>query len=385
MTLRIFATGDHHFQDDSPRWDETLRVHEHIAALVERERPDALLSGGDWLERASRPKERKAIRDFARAVTRWCPLVSSRGNHDPPGDLASFLTKLRTDHALHLVEDARVVPLALGGHAITVDVAIAAVSWPAAASAIDDGVARTQLRELLTDLGSQMAAAPRRILLGHFDTDGAKSGAGQPIIGGSLRVALADLGAAKAHAVVMAHIHKAQAWTHDGCPILYTGSPVAHDFGETDEKSIVDMRWDEAAQAFVYERIPTTARRMLLLTGRYDETTAELYVNAAESPGPHESIVDAEVRLHYTVRPEHRETARKAAEQMADAWRDAGAVRVLVEDEAISTVRAREGALEVAAAPTLAEQLQALWVARGDVPAPEVAARLLGKVAGLAA
>ena len=385
MSLRILAYGDHHFQQDSPRWQETLRVHETFAAIVERERPDLVLSGADWLERDSCWAERQAIREHARAVCRWSPLVSSRGNHDPKGDLGSFLPLLRTDHPLTLVEEARVVE-ALPG------VAIATVAWPSVIGSVDDGVGRAALRTLLAGMGDQMRAdrADYRILLGHFDVSGAKIGTGQPLIGGSLRVGLPDLALADAQAGVMSHVHKPQTFVHGEVPYAYCGSPAAHDWGEIEAKSFLDLRWDAVASAFVVERIPTGARRMLHASGRYDETLGDVVDVTFSDLGVADalSLTGAEVRLRYKVRPEHVESARRFVEGdggLCDRWKALGACRVEPEHEIVTSTRARDGAVEVSAAPTLTDQMVAYWKTREDAPPPERQRAMLGLLAELGA
>jgi len=397
MSLRIFATGDNHFDSRSDRYAHTIDVHRTIASLVERERPDAFLLGGDMFERESTPDERLHAREFVRAVCRWCPAVAIRGNHDAPGDISSLLGKLRTDHPLHVVEDARVVsPLA--------GLQVAAVAWPTRASTIDDGAAREALRDVLRGLGAAMASdlGARRILLGHFDVSGATSGAGQPLIGGSLTVSVADLLLAQPQAVVMSHIHKAQEFAAGDVPVVYCGSPVAHDFGEVEMKSILDLAWNGHDDGFCVGRIPTGARRMLHITARHDVDSGRLVdfvfhgVDGDLSFGsvgeldlgligrPMPALQGNDVRLRYVVRSEHRAAARALAAQIEAQWLVEGAHAVKVEDEVLASVRSRSGAEEVGRAPTLADQMRALWKARGDEPPPERAASMLSKLSEIA-
>jgi len=59
-------------------------------------------------------------------------------------------------------------------------------------------------------------------------------------------------------------------------------------------------------------------------------------------------------------------------------WMQAGAAEVVIEEIVQPTTRAR--APEVAAAPTLADKLRAVWAAQGEqAPSEERAARLTAK------
>ncbi len=385
MSLRFLATADNHFEERSERWAETLRVHDGFATLVERERPDGVLLGGDFWERASTPLERLQVREMVRAVCRWAPAVAVRGNHDVELDGDSLLDKLQTDRPFTFATRPAVISIQPG-------VDVATVPWPSRAGAIDDGSARAALQTVLGALGAEMGhrAASYRIALGHLDISGAESGIGQPIIGGSVRVALTDLALLGVQAVVAGHIHKPQGWTLGSTPVAYCGSPVAHDWGEIEAKSFLDLRWDAVGAAFVVERIPTGARRLVHAAGRYDEATGDVVEIEMSGGGGADAptLTGADVRLRYRVRPEHVEPARRFVEGeggLCDRWKALGACRVAPEQELVTTVRARSGATEVSAAPTLAEQLVAYWQVREDAPPPERQQAMLGRLAELGA
>jgi 2-methylisocitrate lyase-like PEP mutase family enzyme len=89
----------------------------------------------------------------------------------------------------------------------------------------------------------------------------------------------------------------------------------------------------------------------------------------------------AEVRLRVRVAPDQRDSARRAAQEYAEQLRSAGAISVKVEEQVVSTTRARTP--EVARASTLIDKLDALWLARRDVPSPERRDALVSKIAFL--
>lgn len=373
--MLILHTGDLHYDEHSPRWDETLRVHAGIAQRVRERKPQLICIPGDVFERRSTPRERAAVADWLQELAATCPVLLVRGNHDAPEDLA-IMAKLDAPHPIVVVEDARVVEIA--------GAAVACVAWPTRAGAIDDGLAREQLRDVLRGLSVDLAdrgSGKPRLAIGHFDLDGAKSGTGQPIIGGSLRVSLADLGLLGAQAVLMSHIHAAQDFEWCGAPIIYAGSPVAHDYGEIETKSIVWLEVDGEHVSFARE--PTGARPMILGEAAWD-TEGPGWVWALETPAlscMEESVIaGADVRFRFHVRADLQAVARAEAQGLRDRLLAMGAARVALDPVVEATGRARDGAMAVVSARTLAEKLEAVWTARGDVPEPQVADRLKSKL-----
>lgn len=366
--MRIFCTSDLHVDERSPRWDETTRVLAHMARRVQEERPSIALIPGDVYERQSTPNERLVAAEFLQAVAEQCTVCLCSGNHDAPHDL-ELLAALKSRHPIIVVERPRVVPFDFDGARL----GVACVPWPRMAAAVEgDGGARDQLRALLTGLRGELETGgfATRILMGHFMCEGSLTSAGQPLTGGALNVSLGDLALANAHAVVMGHVHLAQEWMHGDVPMLYMGSPVAHDFGETGVKSFV---WLDVGTGVSFTREPTGARQMLLVEGAWTDFGAErcLRVQALGL-----DVRDAEVRLRYAVPADEREPARREALSLRDRWLAEGAHSVKVEEEVVAEARAR--APEIATAKTLAEKLFFLWRSRSQEPPAERAERLLG-------
>lgn len=370
----IMHTGDLHYDEFSPRWDETLMVQSRVALRVRERRPNLVTIGGDIYERRSTPRERLAVAGWLQAIAEVCPIVITKGNHDLELDLA-LLSDLQTRHPIHVVEDARVIEVA--------GAIIACIAWPTRAGAIDDGMAREQLRDVLRGLSVELAdgVGSPRLALGHFDLDGARTGAGQPVIGGSVRVSLGDLGLLGAQAVLLSHIHAPQDFLFCETPVIYAGSPVAHDYGESEQKSVVWLEVDGDRVSFTRE--PTGARPMFLGEADWDpdgpgwtwlDGSPPLTMLSAED------LNGADVRFRYHVRAEHMAVARVAAKELCERLRGMGAARVTPDPVPEASVRARDGAMAVVTARTLEEKMEATWAARNDVPPPQVAARLKSKL-----
>ena len=107
---RVLFLADSHFSETS-RFEECIRLHNHIAKEAASIGVDLIAHGGDLLDHKSSILERQAVADWLRQVSETAPVVIARGNHSVSGDLALF-SKLRTKHPI-VVEEAPQEGLAL--------------------------------------------------------------------------------------------------------------------------------------------------------------------------------------------------------------------------------------------------------------------------------
>lgn len=366
--MKILASGDHHF-DEHSRFEECVRVHDWIADQVAEQRPDVFLSGGDLYERSSTPVERKAVAAWLKRVASVCPVIIAKGNHDRSLD-PSIMVDLETKYPVIVEEAARVHYV--GGAAIAV------VAWPNKASVAAmigrpissdglDDVTREALRNVLSGLGQELAAHQGpRILLMHAMVNGSVTSTGQPMIGGELALGLEDLGLAGPALTVLAHIHKPQAWTWNGAPVAYTGSPFRTAFGELEEKSILSAEFGRGGTLLGWERIATPATPMIHIEGQYVEThvglPGDVIVPAGIFLDGQHDVTGAEVRFRYLVETDHRDAAKAEAAKRRAEMLAAGAKSVKVEEMVIASTRAR--APEIAEAKTIADKLEAFWASK---------------------
>jgi len=131
--------------------------------------------------------------------------------------------------------------------------------------------------------------------------------------------------------------------------------------------------------------VPTPATKMRLVEVAYVtppdvDPGDESFITSDLSPFPKDDDVrGAEIRLRYRAASDHRDTAHARAKRLSDRWLAAGAAEVKLEFVPAPTTRAR--APEVAAAPTLADKLRAVWATQGEGAPDDVrAARLLARV-----
>ena len=380
--MKILASGDHHFDARSKRWEECLRIHEWIADLVEREQPDAFLSAGDIYERASTPVEREAVATWLTRIADVCPVVIAKGNHDRPEDVA-LMRRLKARHPV-IVEEACGVHV-VGG------LAVATVAWPSKASLLAmlgrdvdtagaDDAARAALQDVFRGLAAELdakAAGLPRVLLTHAMVDGSRVSTGQPLYGMELRVGLEDLALARCPLVVCGHVHAPQGWSFGDVEVVYTGSPFRTAYGELEEKSVLFAEWVDGNHTC--SRIPTPAQPMVLLEWRWEDG---VFMAGAEEVHENDwpALEGADVRLRLHVAADQRDAARSAAASSRDLLLAKGAARVTVEEVVEAKARAR--APEIAEATSTAEKLAVLWTARGE-QLGEREPRVLGKLGEL--
>lgn len=377
MPIRIMASGDHHFEEES-RFEECIRIHNWMVEQARERQIDLFVSAGDIYESASTASERLAVAAWVTAQAEISPVVIAKGNHDREFEL-SLLRKLRTKHPIIVEERA-------GVHVVA-GVAVAAVAWPdrsrllaAAGSqgAADDAV-RAALQSVLRGLGDELAAhVGPRILLGHFMCDGAITSTGQPLLGQPIRVGLDDLALARAHLILMGHIHKFQQWDCAGAPALYTGSPFRTTFGQLETKSVTVAEF-EGQQLVNLEQLETPATRMVQIEEEWGTTTDGTDGWLGE-PNEQADVQGAEVRLRLHMPSDKREAARVAGARLEAYLLEQGAISVKREDQVTTEKRAR--APEVAAATTAADKLSAYWKSKGFEPGARRPS-LLGKASTL--
>lgn len=361
--MRLLASGDNHWRKGL-RFTECRAVHAFMVEQARELHVDVFVDSGDVFDEGSTPEEREAVADWMKAMTDVCPMVLSKGNHDRPLDIALF-RRLQTKHPI-IVEEGAGVHYVAGA-------AIAAMAWPERAHLLaalgSSGAADTGMREalqaVLRGLGQQLEQHDGpRILLGHFMVDGSVSSTGQPLLGMPINVGLSDLSLARAHLTVMGHIHMAQRFELETGPAFYTGSPFRTDFGQLEKKTILFAEFD--GQRLVETReIETPCAPML----HFESTFSGRGFDALRGCADIRHAVGAEIRWRYQVAAEERDAARAAASEWRDSWLLAGAVSVKVEEQVITTKRAR--APEVARAVSIGDKLDAHWASIGFDPTAE--------------
>jgi DNA repair exonuclease SbcCD nuclease subunit len=379
--MKIAIIADSHF-DERSRFVECQRIHTWIAQDAQARGCTIWLHGGDVYERKSTPTERLAVAQWCQLMTNLVgPGVIVRGNHDAPEDL-SILGELRGESRIEVVERARLVTLHAGDYYLGAPLLdVACLPWPHRAGLLDgsrDGAEQDiaqALRNVLLGLSMNPAGVPR-ILLSHAMVRGSTTSHGQPLLGCDCELGLEDLASCEADFYALGHIHMPQDWDVNGAPAVYPGSPRRTAFGEVETKGYIVVEFD-GPHLVGWERVPTPCSTMILATGNYDGV--ELWVDDPDSRTL--DIPGGEIRLRYSVDAEHQEAAKAAAAELRSVWIGQGAVNVQLEPVVNVTTRAR--CPEVAQASTLADQLDAHWASKQDVPDDVTRGRLLDKLGTL--
>lgn len=392
--LTAAAIGDIHLDASlNGRLPEAERVCMDIAADAAERKVDVIIAAGDFMQHLrSCAVERNTLVRVVTRLAEVAPVVVLRGNHDGLGEL-TFLQHLRTKHPV-IVEEGYAVHVVAG-------IAVACAAWPCKAvllasenttsSRVADKALLHAFRAQMERLGAELDKhAGPKMLVAHAMVSGSATSIGQPLVGCELEVAVEDLRRSRAPIIVLAHVHKAQAWRGTGSSndwkthnfecegidgdVVYTGSPRPTDFGDLDDKSYllthfetVDGTWRPTG----WERIPTTARPLHVAQATWNGERLDCGEDLTEHAG-------AEVQLRYSFPAKDAPRVAPQAAALRASLAAAGAAFVHMAPKKIATTEAR--APQVALAHSLADKLQAHWDLRGAPPDP---GRVLGRLEDL--
>lgn len=262
------------------------RLTEHIAVLAEvveiakAERPDLIIVAGDLYDTAAPPPA--ATRVVTRALSALrasgAAVVVIGGNHDngpaldalrPWADAAGIALRgtVRDNPAEHVItggtaggERWRVVALPF----LSQRYAVRATEMYELTAAETVQTYADHVGKLIGRLAEDFATGDTvNLITAHLTVVGARAGGGEreahTILGYAVPATIFPTGT---HYVALGHLHRAQQ-VLGPCPIRYSGSPLAIDFGEEDNVpsvTIVEATADTAAKA---REVPVTAATAL--------------------------------------------------------------------------------------------------------------------------
>lgn len=278
-----------------------------------------------------------AVEALARQLRRLadhCPVLMLQGtfSHEPPGTLNVFRL-LGGKYPVHVADRLQQVALMPGGTWLASDgwrfdavpaqarglfscvptvnkaVVAAAVGAAGAAEAIGE-----QIALLLRGFAPINALARRAGLptvgMAHGTVNGCVTEHGVPMAGLDHEFTTSALVGCSATAFMLGHIHKHQAWEHDGKVIAYAGSIGRLHYGEEGDKGF--LIWEIGADAVGYALVRTPAKRTIDITfdGMPDMESLRQCAASAEVGG-------AFVRLRWVMPEEERHGVdRQAIEAM---------------------------------------------------------------------
>lgn len=256
--MRIVHTADWHvgrIWKGTTRLDETVKVLDHLAGYLEREKVDLLLVSGDVFDVPSPAPEAEAVvyGFFRRIGARNIPAVVIAGNHDSPGrmDASGQLAELAGVRVVGRPRSATkggVLDVATaGGRAVVAALPFAAPGVFVSALELAGDATRAKslyaekFKQAVEHLSTGFRGGCVNLFMAHTHLDGA-------VLSNSERqVHLGDDWAATSQAlpdhaqyVALGHIHKPQRVESAPAPTEYSGSLLQLDFGEAgEEKSFV--------------------------------------------------------------------------------------------------------------------------------------------------
>jgi exonuclease SbcD len=375
--MKILHTSDWHVGKvlkGQSRLAEHVTVLAQVVEVARAERPDLVIVAGDLYDTAAPPPDATRVVTRALSALRGCgaDVVVIGGNHDngpaldalrPWADAAGIVLRgtVRDNPAEHVItgetaagEPWRLVALPFLSQRYAVRAAeMYELTAAEATQTYADHVARliARLSEGFTDGGGSTGGAVN-LITAHLTVVGARTGGGereaQTVLGYAVP---ATVFPGSAHYVALGHLHRAQQ-VPGACPIRYSGSPLAIDFGEeenTPSVTVVEVTAETAAKA---RDVPITAatplrtvRGTLEQLAALDPGEAWLRVVVREAPraGLREEVQDLlpralEVRIDPDLLPMEgtgTRTAQRAGRSPRDLFADYLRSRGNAEDDEV--------------------------------------------------
>ncbi|MEV6489706.1 exonuclease SbcCD subunit D [Actinoplanes sp. NPDC051633] len=280
--MRILHTSDWHVGKvlkGQDREEEYKKVLAEVIAIAEREQPDLVVIAGDLYDSAApTPASTRLVTRALSALRRTgAEVVAIGGNHDN-GPALDALRPWAEAAGITLRGSVRDNPDELLITGATKDgerwqlVALPFLSQRyaiRAAEMYELSAAETQqtyadhLARLIARLSEKFVPDTVNLLTAHLTVVGASTGGGEREAHTVMGYAVpATVFPANAHYVALGHLHRVQQ-VIGPCPVRYSGSPLAIDFGEEENVcgvAIVDVSADKAARV---RDVPVTSAKTL--------------------------------------------------------------------------------------------------------------------------
>ncbi|OJF13512.1 exonuclease SbcCD subunit D [Couchioplanes caeruleus] len=371
--MRILHTSDWHVGKvlkGRARLDEHIRVLAQVVEIARAERPDLVVIAGDLYDTAAPSPDSTRVVTRALSALRQtgARVVAIGGNHDN-GPALDALRPWADAAGIELRGSVRDKPddLIIRGETATGErwqlaalpflsqrYAVRAVEMYELTAAEATQTYADHVARLIARLAEGFAEpGVINLLTAHLTVVGASAGGGEREAHTVMGYAVpATVFPPNAHYVALGHLHRAQR-VIGPCPVRYSGSPLAVDFGEEENVcsvAIVDVSTDKAARV---RDVPVTSARTLrtvrgsleqLATVNLPDAWLRVYVRETPRVGLREDVQELlpqalEVRIDPDMVPD------KAGERMAQ--RAGRSPRELFGDYLDSRGNAEEGVREL--------------------------------------
>ena len=277
--MKLFHLSDLHLGKrlcEQSLLEDQREILRRILAILDDERPDAVLIAGDVYDKPVPPAEAVQLFDefLAQLAGRQTPVFVIGGNHDSPERIA-FGGRLMRASRVYMapVYDGRVEPVTLTDEYGPVDVYLLPFVKPAGVRRFFPEREIAGYTDAIRAAVEAMAPDPARrsVLVTHqFVTGAARCDSEELSVGGSDNVDAAVFD--PFDYVALGHLHGPQAAGRTA--LRYCGSPLKYSFSEAGQtKSVTVVELAEKGQVTVRTRPLTPLRELVELRGRYEELT----------------------------------------------------------------------------------------------------------------
>jgi exonuclease SbcD len=293
--MRFLHTSDWHVGKTlkgRSRLDEQRDVLREIVQIARAEQPDAVLVAGDLYDSAapSAGAQRLVVDALMALAGTGAEVLAIAGNHDHAATLDAYralagAAGITLLGAVRPADRGGVIRFAARstGEPVTVAAlpflsqryAVKAAELVGQTPAQNAGGYDQLVRDVLGTLTAEFADDSVNLVMAHLTVTGGAFGGGERAAQSIFEYHVpASIFPAEAHYVALGHLHRRQALPAP-CPVHYSGAPLAVDFGEQDNTSVVCLV--EAAPglpARVTDIPITSGRRLRTLRGSVAELAA---------------------------------------------------------------------------------------------------------------
>jgi DNA repair protein SbcD/Mre11 len=294
--MRFMHTGDWHVGKvlkGRDRLDEQREVLAEIAAIAEQNEVDAVLIAGDIYEHAapSAAAQNLVIQTLLRLRRAGAEVIAIAGNHDHGPTFEAYrplmgAAGITLVGAVHRPDRGGVVRFRARSGGEDVQVAVLPFLTPRYAVRAAEIVSQTpsenvraydeMVRQVVAALTGGFGPDTVNLVMSHLTCVGGTFGGGERSAQSIFEYSVpATLFPVSAHYVALGHLHRRQTLPAH-CPVHYSGSPVAVDFGEQDNTSVVCLvEASPSVPARVTDVPLASGRRLRTVRGTLPELEAQ--------------------------------------------------------------------------------------------------------------
>jgi DNA repair protein SbcD/Mre11 len=294
--MRFMHTADWHVGKvlkGRDRLDEQREVLAEIAAIAEQNEVDAVLIAGDIYEHAapSAAAQNLVIQTLLRLRRAGAEVIAIAGNHDHGPTFEAFrplmgVAGITLVGAVHRPDRGGVVRFRARSDGGDVQVAVLPFLTPRYAVRAAEIVSQTpsqnvraydeMVRQVVGALTAGFGPDTVNLVMSHLTCVNGTFGGGERSAQSIFEYSVpATLFPVSAHYVALGHLHRRQTLPAH-CPVLYSGSPIAVDFGEQDNTSVVCLvEASPSVPARVTDVPVASGRRLRTVRGTLPELEAQ--------------------------------------------------------------------------------------------------------------